>query len=116
MNIENKQVLKEVAILVYVVAGMDKYMSAEEELISDNVIKDIFNFSNGEVLDIKESIYKNKNLLQKVLNALDIIKKENNKTLNIIILALLSTLTSADGEQSKNELKVIGIIKEKLSL
>jgi hypothetical protein len=114
MKIENKELLKEVSILIYTIAGIDKVMSYEEELIVDKTIKGIFGFSNGEALDIKESIYKDKNLLQKVLKAIDTIKKENNHSLNLIILALISAIAASDEVFTKSEQNVVKIIKEKL--
>lgn len=110
----NKETLKAVGTLMIIVTTLDRTETSGEKKILNQVLQETFNFTRGQIIDLEDEVRGKKNLTSTVLNAVEIINKEKNKTLNLMIIALLTSIISSDAHLQDNEVGVIRILKQKL--
>ena len=111
----NKEVLKAIVILLYTSAASDKKqeITVEEQNILKKIIIEDFCFTNQEHLEIYEEFI-NGNLNNDIADAIEIIKKEDNKILNNTIIDILSKIIGVDEIIDGGEKSVLMVLREEL--
>lgn len=114
-SLTSKEVLKAISILLYTSAASDKKqeITVEEQNTLKKIITEDFGFTNQEHLEIYEEFI-NGNLNNDIADAIEIIKKEDNKILNNTIIDILSKIIGIDGIIDGGEKSVLMVLREEL--
>ncbi len=114
MSIEDKEVLKAIGKLLYIILGADHNFN-DEEFTVKKILIDSFGLTEGETLDIKNEAHQKGDLINVVMNSIQTINKQNNKVLELTILGLVTSIAADDGRLVSNESGILKVIKDKLA-
>ncbi len=113
MNIEDKEVLKAIGKLLYIISGADHNFH-DEGFTVKKILIDSFGLTEGETLDIKNEAHKKGSLIDIVMASIKTINEQNNSILELTILGLVTSIAADDGMLAPNEIGIMKVIKEKL--
>ena len=113
MSIEDKEVLKAIGKLLYIISSADHNFH-DEEFTVKKILIDSFGLTEGETLDIKNEAHKKGDLINVVINSVQTINEQNNKVLELTVLGLVTSIAADDGKLAQNESGILKVIKDKL--
>ncbi len=114
MITEEKEVLKAIGRLLYIISGSDHNVHNEGFTVK-RILMDSFGLTEGETLDIKNESQKEGNLVNTVMKSIKTINNENNSILELTVLGLVTSIAADDGQLAPNESGIIKVIQEQLS-